>query len=68
MDPRISLKNELLLIGISSNDSTIIALDAGSSQITIAREYFEEYKYSDNIIEKAFNIVLQFYKVKLYTD
>lgn len=68
MDPRISLKEELHLIGISSNDSTIIALDAGSSQITIGREYFEEYKYSDDIIEKAFNIVLQFYKGELHTD
>jgi hypothetical protein len=36
-DPRIFLKEKLIKVGVKDNEATIIAMDAGSSQIIISK-------------------------------
>jgi len=61
-DPRIILKNELIKFGFVPNDATIIALDAGSSQTRVNREYLSEFKVSKQQKENALEYVIKFYQ------
>lgn len=65
-DPRMILKEKLCLIGISSKDSTIIALDAGSFQVDVNREYLENYDYSEDIVKKTLKLVSKFYTIEVF--
>lgn len=64
-DPRIFLKNELMAIGILSKQASIIALDAGSSQVIVNKEYLNDFKFSKIITTKALAVITKFYNGEL---
>jgi hypothetical protein len=59
-DPRIVLKNELIAIGILSKHASIIALDTGSSQVIVNKEYLDDFNYSKTITNKALAMITKF--------
>lgn len=61
MDARIILSNKFQSFGLSKRMSNLIALDAGSSQISVNREYLFDKGISKLIIDKIFNEVVKFY-------
>jgi hypothetical protein len=67
-DPRIILKEELISIGIAANQAAIIALDAGSSQAFVNKEYLDEFKFHKSISNKALAIITKFYNGELSID
>jgi hypothetical protein len=64
-DARIILKDRLIEIGISPKNATVIALDAGSSQVYVDKDYFIELRLSKNLLNKALTIVNKFYSGQL---
>lgn len=67
-DPREILKEKLIEIGVLTNNATIISLDAGSSQVLVNKEYFEDFQYSKQISKMALSVVSKFYSGKLFDD
>lgn len=65
IDPRIVLKDELIAIGISSKQASIIALDTGSSQVIVNKEYLEDFSFSKIITTKALAMITKFYNGEL---
>jgi hypothetical protein len=64
-DSRIILKEELISIGIVANQASIIALDAGSSQVIVNKEYLDEFKFHKSISNKALAMITKFYNGEL---
>ena len=64
-DPRIVLKDEL--IGILSKQASIIALDTGSSQVIVNKQYLDDFKFSKIITTKALATITKFYNGELST-
>jgi hypothetical protein len=64
-DPRIVLKDELIAIGILSKQASIIALDTGSSQVIVNKEYLDDFKFSKIITTKALATITKFYNGEL---
>ena len=67
-DPRIILKEELISIGIVGHEASIIALDAGSSQVIVNKEYLDEFKYHKSKSNKALAMITKFYNGELSID
>ena len=67
-DPRIILKEELISIGILANQATAIALDSGSSQVIVNKEYLDEFNFNKGISKKALAIVNKFYNAELFEE
>lgn len=65
-DPRKILEQELIKIGISSRDAAIIALDTGSSQVFVNREYLNDFPYLKSMIKMALGLVGKFYSRELF--
>jgi hypothetical protein len=61
IDPRIVLKDELIAIGISPKQASIIALDTGSSQVIVNKEYLEDFSFSKIITTKALAMITKFF-------
>jgi hypothetical protein len=61
IDPRERLENELLKIGLDKKSSTLISLDAGSSQCVVNREYLDELEINSKIINEVHQKVIAFY-------
>lgn len=61
IDPRVLLKGELIKIGILSKQASIIALDAGSSQVIVNSNYLDDFKFSTIIKTKALLAITKFY-------
>jgi hypothetical protein len=64
-DPRIVLKNELIAIGILSKQASIIAIDTGSSQVIVNKEYLDDFNFSKIITTKALAMITKFYNGEL---
>lgn len=64
-DPRIVLKEELIAIGILSKQASIIALDAGSSQVIVNKEYLDDFKFFKIITIKVLAMITKFYNGEL---
>ena len=60
-DGRIILMNKLLDIGLDKQVALIIALDAGSSQVIVNREYLKDYDLSDKTRKKIIKELCNFY-------
>lgn len=60
-DERKILKEELVSIGISEYEATIIALDAGSSQTIVDIEYLRKIKIPKHLINQALQKITKFY-------
>ena len=67
-DLRIVLKEELIAIGILSRQASIIALDAGSSQVIVNKEYLDDFKFSKIITIKALAMITKFYNGELSVE
>lgn len=67
-DPRIILQQKLIKIGFSETHSNLIALDTGSSQVCVNKEYLDDFQYSKNIKKMALNIVGKFYSGELFEE
>ena len=67
MDPREILSQKLQEIGIDERRAQTIALDAGSSQVLVDREYLEYDLdiYQEDLLEKADMIIHSFYSGNL---
>lgn len=65
LDPREILKNRLIGLGIDEHNSTIIALDAGSSQCIVNEDYLIELDISDKYIKSAIHEIVLFYMGEL---
>ena len=65
IDPREKLKNELLSLGVNNFNSTVISLDAGSSQCIVDKEYLSDLKIDKNIFNKVYQKVVDFYCGKI---
>jgi hypothetical protein len=64
-DPRIILEEELIAVGILSNQASAIALDAGSPQVIVNKEYLDELVFDKVINQKALILVTKFYMGEL---
>ena len=60
-DERNILMNKLMNLGVEDKTAKIIALDAGSSQVIVNREYLKEYDFSDKIREQIIKELCHFY-------
>jgi len=60
-DQRIVLMNKLINIGVNKKLARIIALDAGSSQVVVNREYLSYHDLSEKIKEKVISELFEFY-------
>lgn len=67
-DPRIILKEKLISIGIAANQAFIIALDAGSSQVIVNKEYLDEFKFHQRLSNKALAMITKFYNGELSVE
>lgn len=67
-DPRIVLSKELIKIGISLTDANIIALDTGSSQVSVNGDYLSDFQYSKQIKKLALSLVGKFYSGELFDN
>jgi len=67
-DPRIILNEELSRAGIKQKDAYMIALDAGSSQVIVDKEYLSALDYSEQIKKVALNLIVNFYTGKLFEE
>jgi hypothetical protein len=50
IDPREKLKRELMILGVNDYNSTVISLDAGSSQCIVNKEYLNDIKIDKSIL------------------
>ena len=60
-DPRYILYDEFVSVGIPQKLAFTIALDAGSSQVVIDKEYLNELNISKEMEEIIFEKVSRFY-------
>jgi hypothetical protein len=65
LDPREVLEKKLIKVGISPRLSGIIALDAGSSQCVVDKEYLRDMYIEPNLQKKALAEVNKFYNGSL---
>ena len=61
IDPREKLKRELMILGVDDYKSTVISLDAGSSQCIVNKEYLKSLKIDGDIFDKVNQKVIDFY-------
>jgi len=61
IDPREKLKRELMILGVNDYKSTVISLDAGSSQCIVNKEYLKDIKIGKSIFDKVYQKVMDFY-------
>jgi len=61
IDPRGKLKQELMNLGVNDSNSTVISLDAGSSQCIVNKEYLNHIKIDKSIFDKVLQKVIDFY-------
>ena len=61
-DPRIILKEKLINLGFTQIDAAIIALDTGSSQTIVNKEYLSDFKIGKQQKVKALDFVIKFYQ------
>ena len=61
IDPREVLVNELVKLGVDKIISTTIALDAGSSQCSVNKEYLKDVISDVELMENAYQKVIAFY-------
>ncbi|WCM42909.1 hypothetical protein MG290_04285 [Flavobacterium sp. CBA20B-1] len=67
-DPRVILQQELIKVGISEINANVIALDAGSSQVSVNSEYLNNFQYSKITKKMTLDIVEKFYSGELFED
>ncbi|WP_375580809.1 hypothetical protein ABWH96_07265 [Marivirga tractuosa] len=60
-DPREILSKKLTENGISLNIANIIALDAGSSQVSVDKAYLKKYNFSESQLKTVIQLVSNFY-------
>ncbi|MEE9431504.1 MAG: hypothetical protein V3V16_10710 [Melioribacteraceae bacterium] len=60
-DPRESLYEELLKLRVNKHIAAIIALDAGSSQCVVNKEYLKDMGINKYILDKVHKKVIDFY-------
>lgn len=63
-NPRILLKKKLLKARVDSQTATVIALDAGSSQVIVNKSYLKQFDILDDKILTVLKLVKQFYAEK----
>ncbi len=68
IDPREILKSELLKLGLEKKLTTLISLDAGSSQCAVNREYLDELEINPKIINKVHQKIIAFYCGDLFEN
>lgn len=61
IDSRTILVNELLKLGVNKYNATVIALDAGSSQCVVNKEYLNDINIDKSILEDVYKKVVDFY-------
>lgn len=60
IDPREKLKRELMILGVNDCNSTVISLDAGSSQCVVNKECLNDIKIDKSIFDKVLQKVVDF--------
>lgn len=61
IDPRTILEEKLLSIDIEKSKALLIAIEAGSSQAVVDRDYLVEINIPDSHIKQCFELVVKFY-------
>lgn len=62
VDPRIILQNKLIELGLNRKEAFLIAIEAGSSQSIVDKEYLiEEFNFSRELLEMVVDAVGRFY-------